>query len=80
MDILLHRVKEKRGCLDKRRRDARESSEDMNKGAGEMDERSRLQQKRDKDGWREAPAERQRAREDREEEGETRARLDKHDK
>lgn len=31
----------------------RESSEDMNKEAGEMDEGSRQQHKRDKDGWSE---------------------------
>lgn len=37
-----------------------ESSEDMNKEAGEMDEGSGQQKKRDKDGWSEVLAERHR--------------------
>lgn len=57
VSILLRWVKEKLGCLDMQRR---ESSEDVNKEAGEMDEGSGQQHERDKDGWSEAPAERQR--------------------
>lgn len=34
-----------------RNREWRESSEDMNKGAGEMDEGSGQRQERDRDGW-----------------------------
>lgn len=33
----------------------RESSEDMNKGAAEMDEGSGERQERDRDGWSEEP-------------------------
>jgi len=53
--VLLQRVKDKLGCHDTQQRgeERRESSEDMNKGAGEMDEGSREKPERDRDGWSE---------------------------
>lgn len=48
-------VKEKLGCRDTPQKEEwrRRGSEDMNKGAAEMDEGSGERQRRDRDGWSE---------------------------